>query len=40
MGNLKDNALYLMAEGEFVGEQFPNLVRAKETDIFIIKVML
>ena len=40
MGNLKDNALYLMVADDFVNEQLPNLVQTEETDVFIIKVML
>ena len=40
MGNLKDNALYLMASDDFIETQFPDAKRTESTDIYILKIKL
>ena len=40
MGNLKDNALYLMASDDFIETQFPDAKRTENTDIYILKIKL
>ena len=40
MGNLKDNVLYLMVSDDLIENQLPDIKKTKDTDIFILKVML
>ena len=40
MGNLKDDILYLMVADNFIEEELPDIQKTKDTDIFILKVIL
>lgn len=40
MGNLKDDILYLMVTDNFIEEELPDIKKTKDTDIFILKVIL
>ena len=40
MGNLRNNILYLMTSDYFINEQFPDIEKTEDTDIYVLKVML